>query len=791
VARMESNHSVSMHAWPRTRSNVQDLAMARTDLNAKRNADEAPALPAWLLPYRGVVIWLFHMGLALASSYIALWVRFDGTIPSNYAVLWRDTLAALLVARGTMFVAFRLYEGLWRYTSVRDLLNILLSVGLSSLAFLLFIEEGLGLTRYPLSILLVDALLLTSFAGGVRFISRIHRDLVAGTGGRRVLIYGAGDAGEAVVREMRLSLSSDYDPIGFVDDDPRKVGQRIHGVPVLGTREDLPRIMTRQQPDEVLVTIPRAEPSTYRAVVRALEPFEVPIRTLPHLREILDGKVSTSLIRDLSLEDLLHRTPVGLSREPLLGLIEGRTILVTGAGGSIGAELCRQIAALNPAGLILYERHENSLYSVLNDLTDRGAFGGATHAVIGDVTDRSRFRAVLQEHRPEIIFHAAAHKHVPLMEQNVCEAVKNNVLGTRVAVEVAEECGVERFILISSDKAVHPASVMGGTKRVAELMLQSRASDNSTTFVTVRFGNVLGSNGSVVPLFVEQLKHGGPLTVTHPDVRRYFMLIPEAVQLVLHAAAAGEPSSIYVLDMGEPVRLVDLARDLIRLSGFRPDDVPITFIGLRPGEKLDEELVGRDEIVCPSPVQSVMQVRPHRVPEATWLWRQIRALEKSALLGDSAAVMTRLRAIVPEFGSTITTPALPPSVPAPTAAASQPTEAKPQPVLVAGPTCPSCASGSVHRSRVNGALEHIHRQLTDKRPYRCYACGWRGWVKVVDVPTPSAMAPVEDPDLTAIDAALRTPFSTSPSPLIPEMLPRLDPSRLAAPAESMTGDAAQ
>ena len=550
--------------------------------------------------------------------------------------------------------------------------------------------------------------------------------------------------------------------------------------------------MLRQRPDEVLVTIPRAEPSTYRAVVRALEPFEVPIKTLPHLREILDGNVSTSLIRDLSLEDLLRRTPVGLSQEPLLELIGGRTILVTGAGGSIGAELCRQIAALNPSGLILYERHENSLYSVLNDLTNHGAFTGALHPVIGDVTDRSRFRSVLQQHRPEIVFHAAAHKHVPLMEENICEAVKNNVLGTRVALEESEECGVERFILISSDKAVNPVSVMGVTKRVAELMLQSRASGDCRTLVTVRFGNVLGSNGSVIPLFVEQLKHGGPLTVTHPDVRRYFMLIPEAVQLVLHAAAAGEPNSIYVLDMGEPVRLVDVARDLIRLSGYRPDEVPITFIGLRPGEKLDEELVGRDEVVGPSPVQSVMQVRPHRTPEAPWLWGQIRSLERSARLGDSAAVMKRLRTIVPEFGPATPPSALPSKVTVIAAAAArQPIEEEPQVAMVAGSVCRSCASSSVHRSRVGGPFEQIRRQLTAKRPYRCHACGWRGWLDIIDVATPSMMASVADPDFRAIDAALRTPFRASPSPLLPATLSRLDPSRLAPPEEAMAGDASR
>jgi FlaA1/EpsC-like NDP-sugar epimerase len=708
--------------------------------------------------------------------------------------LWRDSLAALLVARGTMFVVFRLYEGLWRYTSVHDLLNIILSVGLSSIMFFVFIQEEIGLTTYPRSILLIDALLLVGFAGGVRLAARAHRDLVAGKGGRKVLIYGAGDAGEALVREMRLSLSKEYNPIGFVDDDQAKVGQRIHGVPVLGTRDRLPRIMKSKKPDEVIVTIPRAEPATYRGVVRALEPFEVPIKTLPHLREILGGNVSTSLIRDLSLEDLLRRTPVGLSPDPLVSLIEGKTILVTGAGGSIGSELCRQIAAVNPAALVLYERHENSLYTIVKDLTTKGEGRGAIHAVIGDVTDRTRFRAVLQEYRPQIVFHAAAHKHVPLMEQNICEAVKNNVLGTRVGVELADECGVERFILISSDKAVNPVSVMGATKRVAELMLQSRSAASRTSLVTVRFGNVLGSNGSVVPLFVEQLKRGGPLTVTHPDVRRYFMLIPEAVQLVLHAAAAGERNSIYVLEMGEPIRLLDVARDLIRLSGYKPDEVPITFIGLRPGEKLDEELVGRDEVVRPSNVESVMQVRPRNPPQASWLTTQIRNLERLAVLGDSTAVLTQLRSIVPEF-ATATAPetaaAEPPvriPVIAPAPSGRWPVRAPARPAVPAAlRNCTACGSDSLHRSRVAGPLEQLRRQLSDRRPYRCYACGWRGWMDVMVFPPASAQTAVAPPDLNGLDRAFRAGGAPA-SPFLPDVLSSISASRLGMPADSMAPD---
>ena len=759
--------------------------MVRTDQDHKHRGADLPVLPNWLLKYRGAVIWWFHMGLAVASSYIAFSVRFDGVIPPHYAALWRDTLPALLVARGAMFVAFRLYEGLWRYTSVRDLLNILLSVGLSSLGFFVFSEEVIGIAYYPRSILLIDALLLTGFSGGVRFIARAHRDLVAGKGGRRVLIYGAGDAGEAVAREMRLRLSTDYHPVGFVDDDRSKVGERIHGIPVLGTRENLPAIMKRYRPDEVLVTIPRADPSTYRGVIRALESFAVPIKTLPHLREILNGHVSASQIRDLSLEDLLRRTPVGLSQQPLLKLIEGKTILVTGAGGSIGAELCRQIAALSPAALVLYERHENSLYNVLNDLAARESACRA-FPVIGDVTDRPRFRSVLQQHRPDIVFHAAAHKHVPLMELNICEAVKNNVLGTQVAAELAEECGVERFILISSDKAVNPVSVMGATKRVAELMLQSRSIGNRTKFTTVRFGNVLGSNGSVVPLFVEQLKRGGPLTVTHPDVRRYFMLIPEAVQLVLHAASIGELNSIYVLEMGEPIRLVDVARDLIRLSGLRPDDVPITFIGLRPGEKLDEQLVGQEEVAGPSSVESVMEVRPRHAPHAPTLYTQLEVLYRYAFHGDSDAVMTQLRTIVPEFGFSQVAGPRPADVSTRVPVVARLANERPvQPVMVAvHATCSSCDCGSVRRSRVSGPFEHLRRQFTEKRPYRCHECGWRGWIDVIDEFEETLESVAGYPDLRAIDAAVRNVFSTAGPVPLSEVRPRW----LRAPAESLASD---
>src|SRR5437773_6637581 len=378
-------------------------------------------------------------------------------------------------------------------------------------------------------------------------------------GTKRVLIFGAGDAGEMIVRDMQRQ-SCGYEPVGFLDDSPAKFRQRIHGVPVLGNRHDLARVIGAKQPHEVLVAMPSADPSIVRSIVELLRPFRVPITTLPSIGDIIGGRVAVNQIRDLTVEDLLARAPVNLNIEPVRQLITGRAVLVTGAGGSIGAELSRQIAALQPSSLVLYERSENALYCVSNSLTDR--FGSTwVHPVIGDVTDARRLDQVFKRHRPDIVFHAAAHKHVPLMEHNPCEAVKNNIVGTDLITTAADSWGVERFILISTDKAVNPSSVMGATKRVCELIVQRIAPRSATRFATVRFGNVLGSNGSVLPRFLEQIRAGGPVTVTHPDIRRYFMLVSEAVQLVLHAAALGEPGVVYVLDMGEQIKLVELARD--------------------------------------------------------------------------------------------------------------------------------------------------------------------------------------------------------------------------------------
>jgi FlaA1/EpsC-like NDP-sugar epimerase len=604
----------------------------------------------FIYKYRHALIVTLHVALICLANYLAFWLRFDGAIPEEDSRLLWQMFPWLLVIRGLIFIPFRLYGGMWRYTSIWDLRNIIGGVACSSVAFYVLVRWGFGVAAYPQSVYLIDALLLVFMLGGLRLSRRIYREF----GGsdrpiKRVLIYGAGDAGEMIVRDMRYRGQSEYRPIGFIDDDPIKSGHQIHGVKVLGTREVLPRAMARLKPDTVLVAIPRAEPSTIRRIVKVLEPFKVPIQTLPNLRSLIDGTVGVSKIRNLSIEDLLERALVDLNAESLRHLIGGKRVLVTGAGGSIGSELCRQIASLSPAALVLCDRYENGLFAVTNELASRPN-PVQTHAVIGDVTDRSRVARIMQEYQPQIVLHAAAHKHVPLMEASPCEAVKNNVGGTRVLAEIAQECHVERFIFISSDKAVNPSGVMGASKRVAELVIRHLSPMGRTIFASVRFGNVLGSNGSVVHTFMDQIKAGGPVTVTHPDVRRYFMLIPEAVHLVLHAGELAKGGELFVLDMGEQIKVLGMARNLIRLSGFVPEEeISIKFIGLRPGEKLSEELVGADETAAASSIPKILQVRSDETPHSYDFPKQIEELEWVASLGDRDSVLKRLSELVPSY----------------------------------------------------------------------------------------------------------------------------------------------
>lgn len=713
---------------------------------------------AAILRVRTPLVVAGQLALVAISYSLAFSLRFDGWIPDPYVQVFLQTLPWVVVIRGLTFIPFRLYQGLWRYAGIYDLQVLLAAVVTSSIVFAVYVWSPLGPVTFPRSVLVTDALLTTVLLGGVRMTRRLYVGFM-GTGkhNRKVLVYGAGDAGEMIVREMRSNPDLGLRPLGFIDDNPSKVGRRIHGVRVLGTGKTLAKVIDDVEPTELLIAIPKLEPGALRTIVRELSQFNLPIKTLPNLRDIIDGTARVSAIRPLQLEDLLARVPVGLDPHPLTRLVRGQRVLVTGAGGSIGSELCRQILKLRPARLVMLERYENSLHAIRLELDDP-----AVVPVVGDVTDERLVADVFTTHRPALVFHAAAHKHVPLMEENPCEAIKNNVRGTRIVAEAAERSGAGRFILISTDKAANPSSIMGASKRVAELIVQAQGRGSSTAFAIVRFGNVLGSNGSVVPLFMEQIRRGGPVTVTHPEVRRFFMVIPEAVQLVLHAAAQATNSGTYVLDMGEQMKVVDVARNLIRLSGLVPDeDIEIVYTGLRPGEKLQEELSGAHENLLPSAVPKVFVVRG-APPERTALQPLVSELENLALSGERATTIDRLRALT--GGVVSDTQSVSDGLPSPVGSRA-PGQAEPAALSNVDDflrrLCPRCR-GLAHRSRARRFDQVVRKSFTPKRLFRCSSCGWRGWLLPLDTVTPQSIpfSTLPPPDLRALDAVSEAAIGT-------------------------------
>ncbi|MGE0824682.1 MAG: polysaccharide biosynthesis protein [Candidatus Binatia bacterium] len=592
--------------------------------------------------------------LVLIAHGLAFAVRFDGEVPVRYIALFEQGLLWLMIIRGGIFFLFRLYGSLWRYSGTWELQNIIAAVVVSTVGFATFMEAGSSGLSYPRSVLIIDAVFLICLLGGVRLVLCLIAEWRASGQRKRVLVYGAGDAGERIVSDMKRRRLQAYLPIGFIDDNPVKTGMWIHGIPVLGTDKDLSHILAQEKPDEILVAMPSETPIRLRAVVKTLEPFKIPIKTLPNLADIIDGTVTVNQIRDLALEDLLARPPIQTDFEPVRRFVHRKRVLVTGAGGSIGSELCRQLARCEPEALLMLDKAESALYDIEMEL-QRKVPGRSRTTLLVDITNAGRLHDVFMRHTPEIVFHAAAYKHVPMMERHPGEAVLNNIIGTRRLCELSVQHGVETFVQISTDKAVNPTNVMGASKRVGELFVQAIAHDpaacGQTTFCAVRFGNVLGSNGSVVPLFLEQIRQGGPVTVTHPDITRYFMTIPEASQLVLQAATLATGGEIFVLDMGEQIRVLDMARHLIRLSGFVPEDIPISFTGLRPGEKLYEELVGADEKIEPSGVQKINRVQLLWEPVLALLATELTELEWLATQGRTKALRALLQEIVPTFCS--------------------------------------------------------------------------------------------------------------------------------------------
>jgi len=538
------------------------------------------------------------VALTALAYWFAYYLRFNFDIPKINFGMFLNTLPVLVVFRVACFFTFGLYSGVWRYASMDDLIRIVKATVLSSLIFSVYVGFVHHFIDFPRSVFVIDWFIILALVGGSRFLYRVFREFypVRTTRARtKVLIIGAGRAGEMILREMNQSAQIGYEPVGFLDDNRAKKGQRIHGVSVLGRIDDLVKIAGKKEVEEAVIAIPSLTGKEMRRIVRLCDEAGITCKTVPAISDILNGSVHVNQIREIRIEDVLGREHVELSREQIREYLTGKRVLVTGAAGSIGSELCRQIMKMEPEQLILFERVENELYRI--DMEFRQAHDGKPYAMIlGDILDTERLDGVMDSFKPQVVFHAAAYKHVPIMESHPVEALKNNIQGTYNVVKASLRSGVEKFVLISTDKAVSPANVMGATKRVAELICQGMNSEGGTRFIAVRFGNVLGSAGSVIPLFQEQILRGGPVTVTHAEMTRYFMSIPEAAQLVMQAGAMGKGGEIFVLDMGEPVRILDLAHDMIRLMGLKVgDDIDIVFTGLRPGEKLHEELVSFEE----------------------------------------------------------------------------------------------------------------------------------------------------------------------------------------------------
>jgi FlaA1/EpsC-like NDP-sugar epimerase len=590
--------------------------------------------------------------IAVAWS-LAFQLRFDFNVPPTFGDALLETTILVVAIKLAVFIAFGFYNRWWRYVSTKDMWRAALGVLVASALAALAVYFGDPFERrLPRGVVIIDFTLLLGLVAGTRLAARTIFERPSASGlvahGKEVIVVGAGDAGQLVIREMQRSRQLGYTPIGLVDDDPRKKNLRVHGVRVLGTIASLPHILRDNRPDELLIAIPSASGEDRQKVVEMARREGVPVKTLPGLYELIaDDDNLAGRIRPVQVEDVLGREPVEVDVEAISEYLEGETVLVTGAGGSIGAELCRQIARARPARLVLVDQAETPLFEIERELVDERDFT-ASIPVLADVSHRARIRSIFERYRPGVVFHAAAYKHVPLMEANPLESVRNNVLATKVVADTAVEFEAKRFVLVSTDKALNPKAVYGQCKALCEWIVEAYGSrdDVPTRFVAVRFGNVLGSAGSVITIFKRQIEQGGPVTITHPEMTRYFMTTPEAVSLVIQAGAIGGGGEIFVLDMGEPVPILDLARDMIRLSGKEPErEIPIDFIGVRAGEKLHEQLWGADEEVAETGHPKISCAR--RVPvDALWLEEELIALDRLVRDGETLEAVSRLSTMV-------------------------------------------------------------------------------------------------------------------------------------------------
>ncbi|MDO9530223.1 MAG: nucleoside-diphosphate sugar epimerase/dehydratase [Syntrophales bacterium] len=595
--------------------------------------------------------------LVTIAYFFAYLLRFEGQLPVAHWAQIKGTLPFIIPLKLICFFIFGLYRGMWRYTSLVDLRNVINASSLSSIIIVLSILFLYRFHGYSRSVFVIDWVFTLLFVGGIRVAIRIflgdHPSLwifklrkSPSTPKKRLMIIGAGNSGEKILREIRETPSIKLEPVGLLDDDLSKQGMTIHGVPVLGTVDDINKI--RKEFDEILIATPSVRGEKMRRIVSLCEETGKQFRTLPGMAELIEGKISVRAIRKVHMEDLLDREEIHLDEEEIRQYIKDKRIMITGAGGSIGAELVRQVCRFHPQAIAFMEFSEENLFKIEMECKQRFEFIPTSEFLL-DIKNRASVGRAFREFKPDVVFHAAAYKHVPLQEMNPWETTFNNVLGTRNLVQAALENQVERFVLVSSDKAVRPSSVMGATKRVAEMLVECVNENAATRFMAVRFGNVLWSSGSVIPTFQKQISRGVPVTVTHPEVTRYFMSISEAAQLILQAGAMGEGNEIFILDMGKSMRIVDLARDLIRLSGFEPDrDIPIKFTGLRPGEKLYEELITEGEGIVATNHEKVLVIRGNR-HDRDVLNTKIDELLAVADTYDATAIKKKLQEIVPEY----------------------------------------------------------------------------------------------------------------------------------------------